>query len=214
MSRNRIIIAIVLVIVGVIVTSPLWTPYFREDVVDEAFPGLTDAQRDGIREMPEEQRDTLIAMVDENAEMAEDTAVSQLEDPVTVPEDEQAMPENMPDEPVILGMGSFVEIDVVHSAEGSATFYEVDGETVVRFEDFRSTNGPQLHVYLSKDPMPTLLGGIGEGAIDLGPLKGNVGNQNYFVPEDVDISEYNSVVIYCVPFNVVFSYATYNDTVG
>jgi hypothetical protein len=42
----------------------------------------------------------------------------------------------------------------------------------------------------------------------LGPLKGNIGNQNYAIPEDVDLSQFSSVVIYCKPFHVVFSYAT------
>jgi hypothetical protein len=44
--------------------------------------------------------------------------------------------------------------------------------------------------------------------VDLGPLKGNIGDQNYEVPDGVDISEFGSVVIYCVPFHVFFSIAT------
>ena len=43
---------------------------------------------------------------------------------------------------------------------------------------------------------------------DLGELKGNIGNQNYEIPKDLDVDQYNSVVIYCVPFHVVFSVAT------
>jgi hypothetical protein len=39
-------------------------------------------------------------------------------------------------------------------------------------------------------------------------LKGNIGSQNYEIPADVDVSQYQSVVIYCMPFHVVFSTAT------
>ena len=49
------------------------------------------------------------------------------------------------------------------------------------------------------------------GYLDLGKLKGNRGNQNYPIPADVDISIFNSVVIYCKPFAVVFSVATLYD---
>ena len=44
--------------------------------------------------------------------------------------------------------------------------------------------------------------------IDVGALKGNIGNQNYEIADGTDIAAFNSVVIYCVPFHVVFSTAT------
>ena len=79
---------------------------------------------------------------------------------------------------------------------------------MLRLEDFSVTNGPRLHVYLSNHPNPTGSSQTrGDGYTDLGGLKGNKGNQNYDIPEYVDISEANSVVIYCVPFRVVFSVA-------
>ena len=45
------------------------------------------------------------------------------------------------------------------------------------------------------------------GWIDLGKPKGNIGNQNYVLPDDVDIGIHNSVTIWCKPFNVIFSVA-------
>ena len=55
-----------------------------------------------------------------------------------------------------------------------------------------------------------LLPGIGVqmGYVDLGSLKGNIGNQNYEIPADVDISDFGSVVIYCEPFHVLFASAS------
>lgn len=212
MSKNRFAIVIVVAITAVVVVAGLsvtkpWT-YFIDNEVNEAFPGLTAEQRDGIRDMSEEQQDILIEMADDNQEMAEQIAAEQLEEPVVVPEAEQAMPAEMPADPVILAVGSFIEIDAVHGAEGTGTIYELPaGNRILRLENFRSTNGPELHVILSREVPTTTLGGIGENYIDLGRLKGNVGNQNYDIPDSADVSEFQSVVIYCLPFRVVFSSA-------
>ena len=191
--------------VATALTYPLWSPYFIDEVVDDAFPTLSDDQRDQIADLPEEQQEALTQMMDE----AEQMAVSAIEEPVTVPEEEQAMPDGMPTEPFILAQGSFIDIDVIHGAEGTATIYQLeDGSHVLRFEGFRSTNGPDLHVILSSDPDPRSRSQVGDNHIDLGALRGNVGNQNYVIPADVDLTQYSSVVIYCVPFHVVFSTAT------
>lgn len=200
------VIIIIAVIAGLMVTRP-WL-YFVVNEVDEAFPGLSDSQRDAVRDMPPEQKDALMAMAEESAAMAEAVAIAQTGDDVVVPQAQQAMPDDMPDEPAILHSGSFITIDAIHSAEGTAAIYELpDGRRVLRFEDFRSANGPDLHVYLSSAVPKSTFAGLGEDAIHLGSLKGNVGSQNYDIPADADLSRYQSVVIYCVPFRVVFSSA-------
>ena len=38
----------------------------------------------------------------------------------------------------------------------------------------------------------------------LAPLKGNVGDQNYTLPADVDVRELRSVVLWCERFSVAF----------
>ena len=211
MNRNRIVIGILLiaiVIVGLVVFEP-WT-YFIVNEVDEAFPGLTAAQRDAVREMPEEEMDALVAMAKDNAEMAEQVALAQTGADEIVPQDQQAMPPDMPDEPQVVASGSFIDIDPIHGAVGTATIYQLpDGSRVLRFEDFRSKNGPDLHVYLSKEAPTSTFAGLGADEVHLGALKGNVGNQNYEIPADVDVSLYRSAVIYCRPFRVVFSTAEF-----
>jgi len=109
--------------------------------------------------------------------------------------------------PRALARGSFVDADAVHRGSGGATLYELpNGRHVVRFEDFRSTNGPDLYVYLAKHPSPAEAADVTDGGyLSLGKLKGNVGNQNYPLPEGTDVSEYNSVVIWCQLFGVLFS---------
>ena len=210
MRKLVIIIVIVAVMVVALAVTKPWL-YFVNREVNEAFPGLTDTQRQAVANMPKEEKQALIDMAKENREMAEDTAMAQIGEDAVVPEAEQAMPPDMPDEPTVLLMGSFIDIDPIHGAEGSATIYELpDGDRVLRFEDFRPKNGPDLHVYLSTETPTSTFAGLGADEIHLGALKGNVGNQNYDVPADVDLSQYRSVVIYCVPFSVVFSTAEFS----
>ena len=204
-----IIIVVAIVVIGLAVTKP-WL-YFVNREVNEAFPGLSADQREAISDMPEEEKQALITMAKENTKMVEDTAIAQIGEDTVVPEAEQAMPPEMPAEPTVLARGSFIDIDPVHGAVGSATIYELPaGERILRFQDFRSKNGPDLHVFLSTEAPTSTFGSLGDNEVDLGELKGNVGNQNYEIPADVDLSQYRSIVIYCVPFHVVFSTAEFS----
>jgi len=100
-------------------------------------------------------------------------------------------------------------IDPVHHADGVASIYRLaDGQRVLRLENFKSTNGPNLYVYLSGTASPrntAQLGAAGEFAV--APLKANIGNQNYVLPAGLDLSKFKSVVIYCRQFHVVFGSA-------
>ena len=98
-------------------------------------------------------------------------------------------------------------------AKAQRRFYQLeDGSHVLRFEDFRVTNGPALFVLVSPHPNPEGRGDISDaGYVELARLKGNVGNQNYVLPDDLDPDDINSVIIYCKPFRVVFSTAALSD---
>jgi hypothetical protein len=125
--------------------------------------------------------------------------------------DEPMNEENMPDasdEWTVVAEGSFVDADSFHQGSGTAAIFQQGDQRVLRFEDFSVTNGPDLHVILTKHPAPGGRSDVGDDYIDLGSLKGNLGNQNYEIPTSVDLSQYQGVVIYCVPFHVVFSTAT------
>ena len=95
--------------------------------------------------------------------------------------------------------GVFVGVnDGVHNAEGqSKVIFSDDGREILRLEDFKSTNGPDLYVYLSTDTDATDI-------VNLGKLKANVGNQNYEIPEGTDLKKYNKVLIWCKSFSVLF----------
>lgn len=78
-----------------------------------------------------------------------------------------------------------------------------DGEKqYLRLENFKTQRGPDLFVYVTQPNRPA-----GEGK-SLGTLKGNMGNQNYEIPSDVDIAQYTEVVIWCRAFDHDFGYAT------
>ena len=113
-------------------------------------------------------------------------------------------------EPVALKAGQFQDADRFHKGSGGATLYRLkDGSAVLRLEDFRVTNGPDLHVILTPHPAPSGRDDVHSGDyLDLGKLKGNVGNQNYPLPASADPSGFSSVVIYCKPFHVIFSVAS------
>ena len=115
--------------------------------------------------------------------------------------------------PVVVKSGAFRDADSFHQGEGSATVYELpDGSHVLRFEDFRVTNGPDLRVLLATHADPQGRNDVqGPGYVELGKLKGNIGNQNYPFPEGVSPDDYGSVVIYCKPFHVVFSVAPLSE---
>ena len=112
--------------------------------------------------------------------------------------------------------GNFVGADSFHQGEGTATIFALGpGERILRFEEFRVTNGPDLRVLLVNAPNPESHGDLDDaGYVELGKLKGNVGSQNYDIPADLPLSEAQSVVIYCNPFRVVFSVATLAQVEG
>jgi hypothetical protein len=119
------------------------------------------------------------------------------------------MQENQPpaDGFQLLANGMFQS--VAHEGSGDVHIFTTggaDSETIVRFENFDVLNGPDLRVLVSKNTDIRSSDDLGD-YIELGELKGNKGNQNYVVPDDVDINEYRSVVIYCKPFHVVFNSA-------
>jgi hypothetical protein len=111
-----------------------------------------------------------------------------------------------PSGPVDLATGTFVSRE--HETVGTARVVRLpDGQVVVRLEGFETSNGPALFVYLSQNPATGEEAAFDEEFVDLGPLKGNVGDQNYVVPEGVDVTGFTGVVIWCDRFDAAFGAA-------
>ncbi|MEW1911891.1 DM13 domain-containing protein [Kitasatospora sp. NPDC085895] len=112
-----------------------------------------------------------------------------------------------PAAPVDLARGGFVAGE--HPTTGTARLVRLaDGTVVLRLEDLRTSDGPDVRVYLSALPAAqSRLDSLGEGAVELDRLKGNLGNQNYTVPPGTDLERVRSAVIWCHRFSVGFGAA-------
>jgi len=91
-----------------------------------------------------------------------------------------------------------------HPASGVVRLIETEAGTVLRYEDFKTINGPDLFVYLAKDLEAN-------DFVNLGDLKGTEGNANYSVPKGVDIKDYKYAMVWCKQFGVLFNYADLSD---
>jgi len=109
-----------------------------------------------------------------------------------------------------LRTGNFRDVDGAHRGSGTMKVLVNDaGGALLRFTDFEVTNGPDLEVWLVKDPDPKKSADVSASQwLSLGPLRGNKGDQTYMIPDETDIAEWGSVVIWCEQFSVLFSVAT------
>lgn len=111
-----------------------------------------------------------------------------------------------PSEPIELASGSFVSRE--HETTGTARVLRLaDGQQILRLEGFETSNGPALFVYLSTNPAQGEDSAFDDEYLDLGRLKGNIGDQNYVVPPEIDSTGWTSVVIWCDRFSVSFGAA-------
>src|SRR6516164_9775500 len=99
----------------------------------------------------------------------------------------------------------------VHQTSGRATIYqEENGKLLLRLTDFKTSNGPDVHVILiaakDADDDANFLNSSTE-RLELGPLKGNEGDQNYEIPSGTYLSRFQTVSIYCERFNANFGAA-------
>lgn len=110
----------------------------------------------------------------------------------------------------VVATGAFRDADRAHKGTGTAKLVALPGGGhEIQFTEFEVTNGPDLEVWLSAHPDPETSSDVADNAwLSLGQLKGNVGDQAYAVPVGTDLSAYQSVVIWCEQFGVLFSPAT------
>ena len=127
----------------------------------------------------------------------------------TVAGDPSAGEEPMDEPPAVqeLASGEFRTLE--HGTTGLARIVELeDGSRFVRLEDLDTSDGPDLRVYLTDQPVSDDWGVWDDGAyVDLGALKGNVGDSNYLIADGVDLSGFRTVVIWCRRFTVGFGVA-------
>jgi hypothetical protein len=98
---------------------------------------------------------------------------------------------------------------ILHPTQGTATVYQMgDGTRLLRLTSFSTSNGPDVHVYLvAADDAKDIATVQQAGFIDLGVLKGNIGDQNYELGSNLDLAKYRAVSIWCKRFSVNFGAA-------
>jgi hypothetical protein len=105
--------------------------------------------------------------------------------------------------PVAVVSGEFSSLD--HPTSGTALLVvQPDGSRLVRLEGLKTDNGPDLRVVVSSAEV-----GAGDysSLVELGRLKGNIGDQNYEIAADIELDSIRSVVIWCKRFSSAFGEA-------
>jgi len=171
---------------------------FIDDEVDEAGP-VFDSGVVAADVIPD----------DPAQDEASATVPSASAPPVTVPPASTQPADTAPPTPqvVTLAEGSFIPLGRYSGAGTALVLNDGSEQRFLRFEDFSTDNGPDLDVYLVNSDAMADQGTFDDDFVDLGGLKGNIGDQNYEIPPDVDLSVYDTVVVWCVRFSTGFTAA-------
>ena len=180
MNKKIIFVIVGLLVIGIgyFLISPLW----RNVKLDETLPQV---------EVVKDNMDTMDAATQKQF-MKELEAVK---DNVMVKNDN--IPSNTP---TILKEATLVAH--AHDVSGKAFLVQVGKEKIVRFENLKTINGPDLRIYLSA-------GLNKDDIVDLGAIRATEGNVNYTIPAGTDTAKYHNVLIWCRAFGVLFSYAQF-----
>lgn len=189
-GRRRLIITIgaALAVVGLVIGLVLFKPWllFVDVRVDEQLPTVATAGPTGA------------TPTGAPPSAASPTATA------------ETSPAQVPQGPVVLATGALISHE--HATTGTVRIIsQPDGSRVLTLENLDTSNGPDVHVWLSAaDAVEGSAGWYTAGSAefyDLGLIKGNQGNQVYAIPADVDLAKYKSVDLWCVQFSVSFGAA-------
>lgn len=198
-SRPALTGIVVAVIIGV--SAPIgWytiSPFFDRETVCEASPipgaGAGSEKCEGVA----------AASTMPPAATPGPTAAASDAPTVAPTEAPTATPQAPAFEPHVVRQGQWQSADDFHNTDGVALLIETaPGQYTLRVEEFSVSNGPDVFVLLSRS------NDYDDGALNLGGLKGTDGAFNYEVPEGTDVSQYQSVIVWCRQFDVLFGHAT------
>jgi hypothetical protein len=199
-----IIIAAIVIPIGIYTISPL----FINTEINEPLPPLLSSESSiGFEKFMTMTEDEKINAAKKMTKKEKDMIMRTAAEQNTTIDETMTMNINQSTPNTTGLIGNFIGVgDGIHKAEGLAKILTLsNGSQILRLEDFRSTNGPDVHLYLSTDKQAS-------DFIDLGRLKANIGNQNYQIPLDTDLNKYKYVLIWCQPFSVLFGSAQLNSS--
>jgi hypothetical protein len=188
--------------VACIATSNLWlTPLLEDDDEATATPDLTTTPGDP-------------AAISE-ADLALTATVTATLNPIVAEMIEEAGQVAASDAPFIVYQGDFTSIDSLHQATGTVSIYQIgESRYVLRLDPFNVANGPDLHIYLTRQETPRTSTEVISNSLDLGLLESLTEAQNIDIPEGTRLQDYKSVAIYSKSLNLVFSTAKLVATRG
>ena len=205
-NKTKIIIGIIIAAIAIPLGTYTISPLFINTEINEPLPSLLSSESsidfekfmamtkyekiNAAKNMTVKEKDMIMKMAAE-----QDTTINET---MTININQSTQNTDL--------IGDFMGVnDGIHNAEGKAKILRLsDGSQILRIENFRSTNGPDVHLYLSTDKQAS-------DFIDLGRLKANNGNQNYQIPINTDFNKYKYVLIWCQPFSVLFGSAQLSD---
>lgn len=206
--RLRLLLLTLVALVAVAVWSfPAWRHSLQPPSLGGGFPGLEMDLQDDYLALPSDQREELLAEHAKDPAKALAMVRVAISEPELAPRD--ASVGAAQNEASALVSGDFIQLNALHWGAGTATIYEwADGRRSLQLQNFESARGGDMRIYLSRDPQPLVPLQIGADFLDLGRLKGNIGDQSYLLPAGHDLTIYQSAVIYCRQFDEVITVAT------
>ncbi len=202
MNNIKIAIGGIIAVIAIIIATYTISPLFINTTIDEPLPDTrTNIGFDEFMKLSEDERATIGKVMTQEEK---DNIMSVFaQDNVTV-KDEITRSENQTNDMLI---GNLIDAgDAFHMASGQVkVLRSQDGTQILRFENLDVTNGPDLYVYLAIDT-------TAKDFVNLGRLKGNIGNQNYPIPENTDFEKYNTVLIWCQAFSTLFGSSKLSTT--
>ena len=207
---NKVWIFVIVSVVIIIVSFLWWIfyPIFRVIEVNDELPieitapsqnnqiqdtRFSNLETYEVTEATNDIKEVTIPISENTQTSSEKESTSENHSIETKTDTEQVSTFKESDTTPVVGVGG-------HNASGSVKIITQGEKQYIRYEDFSTTDGPELRVYLSRDL-------DAKDYIDLGLRKGTRGNINYSVPENIDISDYKYVLHWCRPFRVLFNYA-------
>lgn len=191
--KNKTKIIIGIIVTAIVIPLGIYTisPLFINNEINEPLPSLANEKSttDFAKFMAmteDEKLDAAKNMVEEEEDMIMKMATKQhttINETMTMNISQSAQNKAL--------IGNFIGIDDgIHNAKGLAKILILsNGSQILRLENFKSTNGPDVHLYLSNNEQAN-------DFIDLGRLKANNGNQNYKIPMNIDFNHYGYVLIW------------------
>lgn len=206
MGNLRVLVIFIgFLLIMAVFTYPSWRPAPIIETAEDIFPELAPELRPLFDDLPSNMQTIYLVLRQENSIIAESLVSARL----TAPE---RLIEDMPNisNAIRLRVGTFAPITLpenskrqippyqaLYEAFGDVAIYRYpDERKFLRFDNFSVVNGPDLRVYLVALADPLNTEELGNDYLDLGALRSNSGNQNYDIPREVNINNYNSVVIY------------------